>query len=184
MWFSRRPSSYLPVKDGLHTKWDSLAALGLCDTCWILQRMSSSAQVRGRHNSFDWRHNVCDGVSNHSIVIVIVIVTGLCEANPMVTKWPITRKMFPFDDVIMWCDPDNCMIEANPMVTKWPITRKMFPFDDVIMWCDPDNCMIMVPIRAPIDKELWRWIYGDGYIWGFWTISLDWILKNFFSIRS
>ena len=25
-------------------------------------------------------------------------VTGLCEA-----KWPVTRKMFPFDDVIMYC---------------------------------------------------------------------------------
>ena len=33
-------------------------------------------------------------------------VTGLCEGNPPGTsgfphKWPVTRKMFPFDDVIM-----------------------------------------------------------------------------------
>ena len=35
-------------------------------------------------------------------------VTGLCEGNSPVTgdpphKWPLTRKMFPFDDVIMAC---------------------------------------------------------------------------------
>ena len=32
-------------------------------------------------------------------------VTGLCEGNSPVNsphKWPVTRKIFPFDDVIMW----------------------------------------------------------------------------------
>ena len=35
-------------------------------------------------------------------------VTGPCKGNPPVTggsphKGPVTREMFPFDDVIMWC---------------------------------------------------------------------------------
>ena len=29
-------------------------------------------------------------------------VTGLCAVNSLHT-WAVTRKMFPFDDVIMWC---------------------------------------------------------------------------------
>ena len=64
------------------------------------------------------RHNRRDGVSNHqpydclfnclfrckSKKISRLRVTGLCEGNWPVNsphKWPVTRKMFPFDDVIM-----------------------------------------------------------------------------------
>ena len=67
-----------------------------------------------------WRHNRRDGVSNHqphdyllnrlfrrrSNTTSEFRVTGLCEGNSPVTgdspyKGPITRKMFPFDDVII-----------------------------------------------------------------------------------
>ena len=64
-----------------------------------------------------WRHNGCDGVSNHKPHDCLINwsfrprskktskfrVTCLCEGNSPVTahKWPVTRKMFPFDDVIM-----------------------------------------------------------------------------------
>ena len=55
-----------------------------------------------------WRHNGRDGVSNHQphdCLLKLLFrrrskktsklrVTGLC-------KWPVTRKVFPFDDVIM-----------------------------------------------------------------------------------
>ena len=76
----------------------------LIDSCIILQ----------------WRHNDHDGVSNHqphgcllkrlymrwSKKTAKLRVTGLCEGNspgPVNSphKGPITRKMFPFDDVIM-----------------------------------------------------------------------------------
>ena len=62
-----------------------------------------------------WRHNECDGVSYHrrlhcslnplfrrkSKKISKFRVTGLCEGNSS-HKGPVTRKMLPFDDVIMW----------------------------------------------------------------------------------
>ena len=68
--------------------------------------------------SLQWRHNGHDSVSNHqphdcllnrlfrrrSKKISKLRVTGLCEGihrSPVNSphKWPVTRKMFPFDDV-------------------------------------------------------------------------------------
>ena len=65
-----------------------------------------------------WRHNGGDGVSNHlrlhcvlnclfrrrSKKISKLCSTGLREGNPVDSphKGPVTRIMFPFDDVIMW----------------------------------------------------------------------------------
>ena len=60
--------------------------------------------------TLQWRHNGRDSVSNHQLrdcflnrffrrrskKISKLRVAGLC-----VHKWPVTRKMFPFDDVIM-----------------------------------------------------------------------------------
>ena len=70
--------------------------------------------------SLHWRHNDHDGASNHhphgcllnrlfrrkSKKTSKLRVTGLCAENspgPVNSrhKWPVTRKMFPFDDVIM-----------------------------------------------------------------------------------
>ena len=70
--------------------------------------------------SFRWRHNERDGVSNHqphdcllnglfrrrSKKTSKLRVTGLCVGNSLGPvnsphKGPVTRKMFPFDDVIM-----------------------------------------------------------------------------------
>ena len=72
------------------------------------------------HLSLHWRHNDHDGVSNHqprgcllnrlfgrrSNKTSKLRVTGLCAGNspgPVNSphKGPVTRKMFPFDDVIM-----------------------------------------------------------------------------------
>ena len=65
-----------------------------------------------------WRHNERDGVLNHMRIDCLLNrlfrskktsklrVTGLCEGNPPVNgeipaQKPITRKMFPFDNVII-----------------------------------------------------------------------------------
>ena len=72
--------------------------------------------------SLRWRHNGRDGVSNHQPHDCLLNrllrrrskktskfrVTGLCvgiHRGPVNSphKWPVTRKMFPFDDVIMFC---------------------------------------------------------------------------------
>ena len=71
-------------------------------------------------SAFQWRHNERDGVSNnqpHDCQLIRLFrrrskkttklrVTGLCEGNSPVTvefphKRPVTRKMFPYDDVFM-----------------------------------------------------------------------------------
>ena len=78
-------------------------------------------------NSLQWRHNEHDSVSNHqphdcllnrlfgrrSKKTSKLRVTGNCARTGEFTaqqgpvnsphKWPVTRKVFPFDDVIMWC---------------------------------------------------------------------------------
>ena len=68
--------------------------------------------------ALEWRHNERDGVSNHQHHHCLLnrlfrrrskktskfSVTSLCAGNSPVTsqhKGPVTRKMFPFDDVIM-----------------------------------------------------------------------------------
>ena len=70
--------------------------------------------------SLPWHHNGRDDVSNHqphhyylnslfrrrSKKTSKFCVTGLCAGNPPVTgdfvhKWPVTREMFPLNDVIM-----------------------------------------------------------------------------------
>ena len=71
--------------------------------------------------SLQWRHNERHDISNHRRLDCLfnrvfrrrstktskLHVTGLCEGNPPMTavdsrcKRPITRKIFPFDDVIM-----------------------------------------------------------------------------------
>ena len=75
---------------------------------------------RGHFITLHWRHNDHGGVSNHqphdyllnrvfrrrSKKTPKLRVTGLCAGNspgPVNSphKWPVTRKTFPFDDVIM-----------------------------------------------------------------------------------
>ena len=95
-----------------------------------------------RQYPLQWRHNGCNGVSNHQPHDCLLNrlfrhrlqkasklrVTGLCEWNPPMTgEFPaqraITRKMFPYDDVIMpeyifWLSKSTCSI-----------LRITFPFD-------------------------------------------------------
>ena len=87
----------------------------------------------GRPGTLRWRHNWRNSVSNHqphhcllnrlfrrrSKKTPKLRVTGLCVGNSPGTgelKWPVTRKMFPFDDVIM-----NCEVKWAPVVfvTNW-----------------------------------------------------------------
>ena len=96
--------------------------------------------------SLRWRHNGCDGVSNHQPFDYLLNrlfrhrskktsklrVTGLCVGNspgPVNSphKWPVTRKMSPFYDVIMsWSIPSLCVFSANagPTICRdhiiWP----------------------------------------------------------------
>ena len=80
-------------------------------------------EVQGRRLPLRWRHNGRDGISITSLTIVystvysgadqsrhqssasLAFVWGI-HRGPVNSphKWPVTRKMFPFDDVIMTTD--------------------------------------------------------------------------------
>ena len=89
--------------------------------------------------SLQWRHNDHNGVSNHqphgcllkrwfrrrSKKTSKLRVTALCVGNspgPVNSphKWPVTRKMFPFDDVIMFSQKIlDTTISHNNAWQKW-----------------------------------------------------------------
>ena len=93
--------------------------------------------------SLRWRHDGRDVVSNHqphdcllgrvfrrrSKKTSKLRVTGLCAGNspgPVNSphKWPVTRKMLPFDDVIMtflWVDNGSLLMSFNQV---WEVVNK------------------------------------------------------------
>ena len=98
-----------------------------------------------------WRHNGHDGVSNHQPHDCLLNrllgcrlkktsklrVTGLCKGNSPVTgelphKRPVTRKMFPFDDVTMIL---NCTV-LNEIIVFWlkRSSKNQWKLTYVIVW--------------------------------------------------
>ena len=87
-----------------------------CESCWF-----TTVWLWQFIYTLQWRHSGLNGVSNHqphdcllnrlfghrSRKTLKLRVTGLCQGNspgPVNSphKWPVTRKMFPFDDLIMY----------------------------------------------------------------------------------
>ena len=87
----------------------------------VLILFPQTFRIQHWKDSLQWRHNERDGVSNHQPHGCLfkrlfkaqikktskLRVTGLCEGSSPVTgefphKGPVPRKMFPFDDVIMF----------------------------------------------------------------------------------
>ena len=87
---------------------------------WIVICCQRTVSTSAR--SLPWRHNGCGSVSNHQPHDCLLSrlfrrrskktsklrVTGLCAGSSPGTgefphKWPVTRKIFPFDDVIKLC---------------------------------------------------------------------------------
>ena len=123
------------------------------------------------HLSLHWRHNVHDSVSNHqprdcllnrllrrrSKKTSKLRVTGLCAGNSPGTgefphKWPVTRKMFPFDDVIMMtlltslvCQSRSCCVTTNHIsLQKQGQT-----------WSAAFHSCVMMDYLAPMSICLW-----------------------------
>ena len=113
------------VKPSVHDKITFCNAVSLAER-WVScmnqwRRRTVMHYCLNRGNTLQWRHNDHDSVSNHqphgclfnrlfrrrSKETSKLIVTGLCVGNspgpvnsPL--EGPVTRKMFPFDDVIMY----------------------------------------------------------------------------------
>ena len=104
--------------------------------------LTSVWQVWYVYRSLHWRHNDQDGVSNqqpHGCLLNRLFrckskktsnlrVTGLCAGNspgPVNSphKGPVTRKMNPFDDVIM-----------DPVIFKWLLTPVQHQGPRVTLW--------------------------------------------------
>ena len=102
--------------------------------CLMIPIMSSSIRFELKLiSALQWRYNARECVSNHQPPDCLLnrlfrrrskktsklCVTGLCAGNSPVNsphKWPVTRKMFPFDDVIMGL-PANA--PRPERVTSW-----------------------------------------------------------------
>ena len=101
--------------------WGQTLQLALLQSLFSYWKCRPHATAIMTSTSLQWRHNGCHGVSNHqphdcllnrwfrrrSKKTSKLRDTGLCAGNSPVTgefphKWPVTRKMFPFDDVIIY----------------------------------------------------------------------------------
>ena len=124
---------------------------------------------RVSNKSLHWRHNDHDGVSNHqphgcllnrlfrrrSKKTSKLRVTGLCVGNspgPVNSphKGPVTRKMFPFDDVIMeignWTENQKCLNYITPFRSR---KNKGFLSESMIM-----NCLRLSYLRTVDVKHI------------------------------
>ena len=129
-----------------------------------------------------WRHNEWDGVSNHQPHDCLVNclsgrrskktskprVTGLCAGispGPVDSphKWPVTRKLFPFDDVIMVYDS---------LITVWWLAD-----DDNDSCCDIYDWLMLDWCRRWLIDDLDRWsrLIMDGEDQLMITMTEDWL---------
>ena len=110
--------------------------------------------------ALQWRHNGCDGVSNHQRLCCLpnrlfrrwskktskLRVTVLCEGNSPVTgEFPSQKasnvKMFPFDDVIMIFETSKFESCANPNL-KFKLSR-LNSFEDRIPVGSPAKVFVL-----------------------------------------
>ena len=107
-----------------------------------VQRLLRFVETLLSHNyierALQWRNNGRDSISNHQPYDCLLNrlfkgrskktsklrVTGICVGNSPGTKWPVTRKMFPFDDVIMarvsWSRAEYWSVGHNFIVMHFP----------------------------------------------------------------
>ena len=145
-----------------------------------------------------WRHNDHDSVSNHqphecllnrlfrrrSKKTSKLRVTGLCVGNspgPVNSphKGPVTRKMFPFDDVIMFCGDlhwgpfqSRFRPATEHLVCVHPNFDKMFATQ---LCCRGmcTNVMVLWPVIEH-DKERLDYVYGEELYSSTWHTFCIW----------
>ena len=121
--------------DTSHATWFSVLSVCVPHPIWLC--------AYGTWNILDsllWRHNGRDSILNHQLHDCLLNrlfsrrskktsklrVTGLCAGNSPAPvnsphKWPVTRKMFPFDDVIMFMPHLIPVLGAPNPFTDHPI---------------------------------------------------------------
>ena len=126
--FQNIPLSYSSVFSWVSLRWAIWARM-IVATHFALKFDKGLQNCVNEIAALHWRHNDHDGVSNHqphgcllnclfrrrSKKTSKLRVTGLCVGNspgPVNSphKGPVTRKMFPFDDVIMGTNAEYSML--------------------------------------------------------------------------
>ena len=122
-----------------------------------------------RHFTLLWRHNEHDGVSNHqpndcllnrsfrrrSRKTSKLRVTGRRPVNSP-HKWPVTRKMFPFNDVIMKClIVTFCILIqiSQKFVPDGPIDEKSAVVH-IMAWCQRRAHPVPEPMITPFNDVM------------------------------
>ena len=85
-------------------------------------------------------------------------------------KWPVTRKMFPFDDVIMHCwDYIHCVPSLGGVTATISIHREAYFFVSLYLWI-PSCCYIMRCVRRFKHSDLY-YLAGWIVIFQIWRSS-------------
>ena len=90
----------------------------LCISCELWHLMLYSGEVQRKHQS------------SASLAFVRRIHRWLVNSPH---QWPVTRKMFPFDDVIMSCSNEGHMTDST-CDPKWPMFIWMVPNPKWLWW--------------------------------------------------
>ena len=125
--------------------------------------------------SLQWRHNALEGVSNHQPYHCLISrllgrrskktsklhVTGLVRGiyrGPVNSphKWPVTWKMFPFDDIIMcchWWHRRIVHITRNPLgYTEW-------------MWSIRDEYKLLILAKQTKDASMFHELHCTSHLY-------------------
>ena len=138
--------------------------------------------------SLQWRHNEPDSVSNHQSHDCLLNrlfrrrpkktpklhVTRLCEGNSPMTgefphKGPVTRKMFPFDDVIMWWFT-LIPFASWFLLPALPLNYALSCSENGLV---PQERIKTISVKINLfsnKKWAWKWCLGTGATY---TISLE-----------
>ena len=137
----------------------------------------------GRNTTEQWRHNGSDGVPNHqpqngllnrlfrirSKKTSKLRVTGRWPVNSP-HKWPVTRKMFPFDDVIM-----NKNITWSIMDYYETYVCAYFPMQAWKILLLKEQLMHLCMKSLLISRNTWKEIiYVRSWIWPKVQQTTDW----------
>ena len=116
-----------------------------------------------------WCHNERDSVSNNRRLDCLfnrlfrcrlkkspkLHVTGLCKGNPPVTavnsphKGPVTRKMFPFDNFIMYIHAPFCYFFPIKRLDMGSYERHVFSLDIDEIWTNILHALMLSDTDKP-----------------------------------
>ena len=103
------------------------------------------------YQSLHWRHNECDGVSNHRRLVRLL------------------RRMFKSKKISKLCHGPlwgESTGERWIPLTKGPVTQRLFPIDDVIMIIGGETFCLITDWRARMRFfTVLHWSRAGGLIW-------------------